>query len=163
MNKVYLLIGSNIGERSENLNNAAHSINKRIGRIICRSHIYETEPWGYQSKSSFYNQCLLSESDKEALTILYEIQSIEKEMGRVRDRHKITDRTIDIDILFFNDECINLKILKIPHPKIHERKFALIPLYEIAPDLIHPVFRQSIEQLLEECKDRLTVRKICYH
>lgn len=160
MNKVYLSLGSNKGDRYNNLNAAIEMINNRTGTIILRSDIYETEPWGYKSDKYFFNQCLLIESEMNAKTVLHEVLDIEKVSGRKNHGKKLSDRVLDIDILFFNNECIKTKDLVIPHPLLHKRRFVLVPLCEIAPDLIHPVFNKRIEQLLKECDDKLMVRMI---
>ncbi len=160
MNKVYLMIGSNEGDRQLNLLKAKELLSMRIGEIISISSIYETESWGYKSKTNFYNQCIILESNFQAIIILKEILEIEQKMGRLRHSNYLSDRIIDIDILFYNDECINLKDLTIPHPRLAERKFVLIPLTEIAPHLIHPVLGKSIDTILMECKDKLMVKKL---
>ncbi len=160
MNKVYLLSGSNAGERLIHLNRAKELIELRIGTLSQVSHIFETEAWGYVSDQSYYNQCLYLESALEPNSILNEILSIETEMGRKRSGKSYTDRIIDIDILFYNNEIIRTKELTIPHPRLHQRKFALVPLAEIAKDFVHPVFRKSIGQILENCEDKLKVIKL---
>jgi len=157
MNKVYLNTGSNDGDRLSNLYRAKEFIEHRIGNLISISHIYETEPWGYASIKSFYNQCLYLESTLEPENILMGIIGIEREMGRIRSGESYTDRIIDIDILFYNNLIINTKELTIPHPRLHERRFVLVPLAEIAEDFIHPVFEKSIIRLLQECEDSHSV------
>jgi 2-amino-4-hydroxy-6-hydroxymethyldihydropteridine diphosphokinase len=156
MNKIFLITGGNIGNRKKNLETAATLIEKRIGKIIKRSNIYETEAWGITNQPSFYNQVLLIESKLPAGKILDTILNIESEMGRIRTV-KNAARIIDIDILFFNDSIINEENLTIPHPEISNRKFVLIPLNEIAPQMLHPVSQKTLQQLLAECKDPLTV------
>jgi 2-amino-4-hydroxy-6-hydroxymethyldihydropteridine diphosphokinase len=160
MNKVYLISGSNIDDRLLNLVRAEELIAQQIGNPIRTSHIFDTESWGYESVNSFYNQCFFLESEMKAEIILKEILGIEKIMGRERHDGSYADRIIDIDILFFNDEVISTEKLTIPHPRLHERRFALAPLSEIAGDFIHPVFMKSIGQLLRECDDKLKVNKL---
>ena len=160
MNIVYLITGSNIGNRLLNLKKAEELIVQRIGNLISTSHIFETEAWGYTSVQFYYNQCFCLESGLGAELILKELLGIEREMGRKRRGGSYEDRIVDIDILFYNDEIINTKTLTIPHPKLHERKFVMVPLVEIAGDFIHPVFGKSIERLLLECDDKLKVTRV---
>ncbi|MGI8580555.1 MAG: 2-amino-4-hydroxy-6-hydroxymethyldihydropteridine diphosphokinase [Chitinophagaceae bacterium] len=159
MNLAYLLIGGNLGDRICNLGIAKSLIEKQLGDIVSVSSIYETAPWGINEQPDFFNQVLLIKTKLSPDKIMRSILSIEKKMGRVRSQ-KNASRIIDIDILFFNDEVIKLKNLTIPHPEIQNRKFVLIPLHEIAPDIIHPVFKQSIKNLLQASKDKLEVKPL---
>lgn len=159
MTEVYLSTGGNIGNRLNYLSKAKKEIQKRCGRILQQSSIYETGAWGMENQKSFLNQVLKIETMLEPEQILKSILQIEKELGRKRQL-KYGPRTIDIDILFFNDEVINLQGLKIPHPQMQNRRFVLVPLNEIAPDKIHPVFKKNLSQLLAECADPLTVNKL---
>ncbi|MEO8960933.1 MAG: 2-amino-4-hydroxy-6-hydroxymethyldihydropteridine diphosphokinase [Ginsengibacter sp.] len=156
MNTVFLITGGNIGNRKENLQTAAISIEEEIGEIIRSSKIYETEAWGLTSQSSFYNQVHIIKSELSADKILDTILKIEAKMGRVRTI-KNAARIIDIDILFFNDAIINKPNLIIPHPEINNRRFVLMPLEEVAPEMIHPVSKKNIKELLPLCKDTLKV------
>ena len=157
MNSAYLLIGGNLGDRIQNLADANRLIEEEIGEIIKMSSIYETAAWGITEQPDFLNQVLLVKTKLTAEKMMLVILSIEKKLGRIRTQ-KNASRIIDIDILFFNNEIINKPQLTIPHPELQNRKFALIPLNEIAPDLIHPVFKQSIKNLLSTSKDTLPVR-----
>ncbi len=154
MNALYLITGSNIGDRKKNLKIAANAIEKETGNIVKRSSIYETEPWGNIDQASFYNQVLLVESPFSATEIMKKILVIEKKMGRIRTI-KNAARIIDIDILFFNNEVINEPSLVIPHKEIANRRFVLMPLNELSPELIHPVLKKSIRELLTICNDPL--------
>lgn len=159
MNAAYLLIGGNLGNRVHNLAKARMNIENDLGAIIKVSSIYETASWGITEQPDFLNQVLLIQTKFSAEEIMQSILSIENKMGRIRTE-KNASRIIDIDILFFNDEIINQKDLTIPHPEIQNRKFALIPLNEIAPHFLHPVFKQSIQNLLSTSKDKLEVRPL---
>lgn len=156
MNKIFLITGGNIGDRKKNLQTAALLIEKNIGKIIESSSLYETEAWGNNNQPSFYNQVHIIESKFSAEQIMDKILQIEKEMGRIRTI-KNAERIIDIDILFFNDEIINLANLIIPHTEISNRKFVLMPLNELSPKMIHPVLKKTINELLSLCKDTLKV------
>lgn len=159
MNAAYLLIGGNIGNRGENLSEARAHIENGIGEIIKTSSIYQTASWGITEQPDFLNQVLLVNTKFSAEETMQLILSVENKMGRVRTQ-KNASRIIDIDILFFNYEIISDQNLTIPHPEIQNRKFALIPLNEIAPDFIHPVFKQSIRNLLSTSKDKLEVNPL---
>jgi len=159
MNKIFLITGANIGDRRKNLETAAAFIKERIGKIIKHSSIYETEAWGNNDQSAFYNQVFFLESDFSAEQTMEEILKIEKEMGRVRTT-KNAARIIDIDILFFNDEIINSPNLIVPHKEISNRRFVLMPLNELAPTHIHPVLKKNMEELLSSCKDPLKVTRL---
>ena len=159
MNSTYLLIGGNLGNRIENLAMARSLIEKELGKIIKVSSIYETAAWGITKQPDFLNQILLIKTKFSPEKMMQLILSIENKMGRVRTQ-KNASRIIDIDILFFNDEIISNENLTIPHPEIQNRKFALIPLNEIASDLVHPVFKQSIKNLLSTSKDKLQVKPL---
>ena len=156
----YLLAGTNLGDRLNNLLSARENISGNIGEIISFSHIYESAPWGFRSDNPFYNQAFCVKTSLSVTAILQLIHQIEREAGRVRTSGKYTDRTIDIDILLFGDKIIKAKNLIIPHPFLHLRRFALAPMAEISPDVIHPVFKKSISQLLAECNDKIRVKKL---
>jgi 2-amino-4-hydroxy-6-hydroxymethyldihydropteridine diphosphokinase len=156
MNKIFLIVGGNLGNRKKNLQTAATFIDEQIGAIIQSSKIYETEPWGLTDQPAFYNQIHLVKSKLNAQTIIDTILKIEEKMGRVRTI-KNAARIIDIDILFFNEEIINEPNLVVPHREIPNRRFVLMPLNEIAPLMIHPVLKKNISELLSTCKDQLKV------
>ncbi len=159
MNKGYLLIGGNLGDRKLQLEKATAWIETECGTIIRRSHLYETEAWGNKIQPPFLNQALLVNTACSALELLDLLLRIEKKMGRKRTE-KFGPRNIDIDILLFNSELIQTSGLEVPHPQLVNRRFALEPLNEIASDLIHPVKEKTIHDLLKDCKDPLRVWKL---
>ena len=156
---LYLLTGSNLGNRLANLNRAYKMVNDQIGEILNCSSIYETQAWGFVHKNSFLNQALYLQTEIDVFQVLDKIQLIEKEFGRKRRGTGYEARIIDIDILFYNQSIITKEKLTVPHPLIQQRRFTLLPLAEIAPDLIHPILNNSIINLLNNCTDSLDVIK----
>ena len=156
----YIGLGSNLGNREENLSNALNRIRKLAGNIATASSFYETEPWGFQTENKFLNMVVEIETSLDPVALLQTLLDIEKSMGRVRANKKYSSRIIDIDILFYESLVFEDRNLKIPHPLIRERRFTLVPLAEIAPDFIHPVLKKSISSLLESCQDNSNVRKL---
>lgn len=159
MNKIYILLGTNLGNRLENLANSIQLLNEKVGRVILTSSIYETAPWGNEDQPPFLNQVVLIETPLNPQDLLASTQTIEYQLGRKRIQHWGA-RTIDIDILYYNDDIIDETNLQIPHPQIQHRLFTLKPLAEIAPDFMHPNFELTNLQLLQNCLDRLEVKKI---
>lgn len=159
MNKAYLLTGGNIGDREEQLATARQLISQACGTITGSSSLYETAAWGNTDQPAFLNQALAIETMLTARQLLRHILKIERQMGRVR-KEKYGPRIIDIDILLFNNEIHNYPLLKLPHPELQNRRFALLPLGEIAAETVHPVFHLTIEQLLAACTDVLEVKRI---
>ena len=153
MSKVYLSIGSNKGNRSVLINKAIDEIEKKIGKIISRTSIYQSKSWGFDS-NDFYNLSLLIDTDIEPQSLLINLKKIEKSMGREDIDGSYSDRFIDIDILFYDNIIIDSEDLKIPHPKIEIRKFVLVPMLEIADDYVHPILNKTIRQLDNECDDQ---------
>lgn len=147
-----------MGTRELQLEKALDILNAKCGRVVRASSIYETSAWGKTDQPDYLNQALLLETAQNARQLLRNILKAEKEMGRVR-KNKYDPRVIDIDILFFNNEVINYSFLTVPHPEIQNRRFALLPLAEIAPDILHPIFGTSVSMLLSKCTDPLEVRK----
>ena len=158
MNKTYLLLGSNMGNSQQQLSIAIKNITQKIGGVIRKSKLYTTAAWGNTNQPDFLNQVIVVETKHTALQTIKTILGIEEEMGRVRTK-KNAPRIIDIDILFFNKEIIAEKILTVPHPKIQNRRFVLIPLNELSPNFKHPVIKKTIHQLLVNCYDTLDVKK----
>lgn len=160
MTKLYVLLGGNLGDKEKIFSEARINLHNLVGEITAQSAVYETEPWGFESTDLFWNQVLEIATSLSPEAVLQETQKTEFELGRIRKSNQYDSRIIDIDILFYGDEIIELPNLIIPHPRIQERKFVLIPLNEIAPDLKHPVFQKTIRQLLDECTDHLRVEKV---
>ncbi len=159
MPDVYLILGSNLGDRIENLKKATDHICRDIGKIVARSSIYETEPWGFNHESNFINQILRINTSLKPLEVLGKILKIEKLYGRRIKNKKYTAREMDIDILFYNNKIIKSDKLIIPHPCIRERMFVLVPMAELQPDFIHPLLQKPISYLKETCSDRRWVRE----
>ncbi|MFT3911240.1 MAG: 2-amino-4-hydroxy-6-hydroxymethyldihydropteridine diphosphokinase [Ferruginibacter sp.] len=159
MNKTYLLLGSNMGNSKQQLANACKHIKQSIGKIVRQSALYKTAAWGNTDQPDFINQVIVVETSLTAADCMNTILRIEKDMGRIRTV-KNAPRVIDIDILFFNKDIINTKLLQLPHPFIQERRFVLVPLNELSPRFIHPVFNKTVSLLLKECPDKLDVKKI---
>lgn len=157
MNKAYLLTGSNMGNREEHLSNARNLL-QEAGEITAASSLYETAAWGKTDQPAFLNQSLALDTALNAKQLMRRILKMEKQLGRIREE-KYGPRIIDIDILLFNEEVHNYAFLKLPHPEMQNRRFALLPLSEIAPAIIHPVFKKNILALLADCKDELEVKK----
>ena len=152
MNEVYLQLGSNIGDRLDNLDQSIKIITERIGNVLEKSSVYESTPWGVENQRNFLNQVIFLKSNFDPYTILDLVLQIEKDMGRIRIE-KWGERIIDIDILFIDDLIIESENLCIPHEFIAKRKFVLQPMCEIASGFIHPKLNKTISQLLEECID----------
>jgi len=154
MIKVFLSLGSNLGNKWENLAKAIKEIEFSIGKVNSISGIYETEAWGFECKSNFLNQVILIETEIDPIHLIHFCLEIERKMGRVRSENgNYESRIIDIDILFYGESIVDDNNLTIPHPHLHKRRFILEPLNEIAPDLIHPVLEKSISELLATCSD----------
>jgi len=139
MNTIVLLLGGNLGNKLENLSKARLMIENMLGRVIQKSSIYGSEPWGFISTEIFFNQVIVIESELNPFETINKLQNIEDILGRIRDSNKWISRTMDIDILFFNSEIINNDKLTIPHKLMQDRRFVLFPLHEIMKDFIHQV------------------------
>ena len=159
MNIAYLLIGGNLGNRSANLKKAILLIDQTCGKIIQSSAIYETAAWGLTNQPSFFNQAIKLQTNLAPELLMEQLLAIEKKMGRVRSK-KLGPRIIDLDMLFYNQIILNTDLLVLPHPAIAERRFALLPLTEIASNFLHPVHKKTIEDLLLACPDQLDVQKM---
>ena len=156
---IYLLLGSNQGDRLTNLKEARQLLNERIGGLVRSSSLYLTAAWGDIEQPNFYNQVVEMKTELFPAKLLEHILEIELLMGRTRSE-KWGPRLIDIDILYYSDLKLDSQTLVIPHPQIQNRRFALEPLAEIAPGFIHPVLLATQQELLEKCTDRLAVTRI---
>ena len=143
---VYLALGSNMGDRAAHLKMAVGNLAPQM-ILKAKSPIYETPPWGYTNQDAFLNQVVKVETYLEALPLLKHLKRLEKALGRA-PTVKNGPRVIDIDILFFDDVAIDSPPLSVPHPRLHERAFVLVPLADIAPDFVHPVLRQTVKELM---------------
>lgn len=157
VNQAVLLLGTNRGNRRQNLLKAIHLISG-YSTTEKSSGIYETAAWGNESQEAYYNQVVVVRTEYDAKSFMKILLAIEREMGRVRTK-KWEPRIIDIDILYFNSDVINEKELTVPHPLLQERRFTLIPLVEILPDFIHPLLKKTSMELLELCKDTGEVKE----
>ncbi len=161
MKPVLFSLGSNLGDREFNLVRALNLLEKHIGEMSLMSMIYETEPWGFSAENNFYNACALFETDLKPFEILNVIKSVEEEMGRVRlNTPGYDSRIIDIDIIFYSDFVFYSDQLQIPHPLMHKRNFVLIPLLDIAPFYVHPLFNRTVYDLSLMSEDTTSVLKI---
>jgi 2-amino-4-hydroxy-6-hydroxymethyldihydropteridine diphosphokinase len=145
---VYIALGTNLGDRRANLRAAIRSLPPKV-IVMAESHIYETPPWGYEDQPAFLNMVVKAQTDLEPEPLLAYLKQIEVELGREQN-FRWGPRLIDLDILFYDDLVIDSASLMIPHPRLHERAFVLVPLKDIAPDLLHPVLRRNIQELLAE-------------
>jgi 2-amino-4-hydroxy-6-hydroxymethyldihydropteridine diphosphokinase len=159
MINVFLLLGSNLGERHLFLNEAIAYINNDIAPVLKISSIYETQSWGKTDAPDYLNQVIALQTDLSAHEVLEKALHIETILGRQREE-RWGSRTIDIDILFYGQAIINEPGLQIPHPQLHNRRFTLEPLAELAPEFVHPVLNKNILQIKSELKDSLIVKKL---
>lgn len=157
MNKAYLLLGSNEGDRLLWLSKGV-SLLKNRSTLLATSAIYSTAAWGVEDQPDFLNMAICIETTLTPQQLLEDILNIEKQLGRQRTV-KWGQRILDIDILFYNDDIVDEPTLSIPHPFIQYRRFALVPMNDIAPDLLHPKLNKTITQLLVDCEDKLQAEK----
>jgi len=160
MRLLYLILGGNIGDRETILQKAIQYLVDDVGDIFQISSLYETEPWGMTNADCFLNQAVIFKTKLSAFDILDKVLKIEEKLGRKRNSHVIgyEPRPIDIDILFLDSEIIQTSQLIIPHPEIQNRNFVLVPLCEIDKDFIHPVFHETLIDLLNKCNDPLKTK-----
>ena len=157
--EIYLLLGTNLGDRAANLRTATQRIEQVAGPIVAASAWYETAAWGVLGQPSFYNQVVRVETSLGHEPLLHALQAIEQQLGKVKLGHW-RERLIDLDILYYGNRLVCTPFLTLPHPELQNRRFTLVPLCEIAPQWVHPVLGKTQEQLLEECADGLGVRRV---
>jgi 2-amino-4-hydroxy-6-hydroxymethyldihydropteridine diphosphokinase len=157
--QAFISLGSNLGDRLQFLKSAVEQIGLRLGKVIKESKVYEAAAWGHTKQPDFYNQVIEIETELSPAQLLQGCLEIEKSLGRERSI-LWGERTIDLDILLYDGRSVKLENLNIPHPYLHLRNFVLVPLCEIAPDLIHPTLELTIKQLLERCADKLDIKAI---
>ncbi|MDP4240171.1 MAG: 2-amino-4-hydroxy-6-hydroxymethyldihydropteridine diphosphokinase [Bacteroidota bacterium] len=151
MSLAYLGLGTNLGNKAQNLHNAVTALQDETGRVLGVSSYYTSKPWGFKSENMFLNAVVLVETSLQPLDLLAKTQEIERKLGRTsKSADGYSDRVIDIDILMYDNRIIDLPDLKIPHPLLATRDFVLIPFAELAPDLIHPLSGKSLIELRDE-------------
>lgn len=151
-NTVFLLLGGNLGEPSVTFEAARAGISAQYGGIVEASSVYETAPWGVVDQPVFLNQVVVIQTHYHPIDVLQFTQKLEKTLGRER-RQRWGPRMIDIDVLYYGDVVMTMPELCVPHPRLHQRRFTLVPLVEIAPHFLHPKLRLTNQQLLEVCED----------
>ncbi|WP_407526938.1 2-amino-4-hydroxy-6-hydroxymethyldihydropteridine diphosphokinase [Lacibacter sp. MH-610] len=156
MHKAYILLGSNRGRRKDYLKKAKRLVQTYAGTILKESSIYETAAWGKTDQKAFLNQVIVITTDLAAEKLMQSLLDIEQQLGRIRTE-KFGPRTIDLDILFFDELVMKSKLVTLPHPAIQDRRFVLVPLTELSPRKIHPVYKQTVTALLKKCTDTLAV------
>ena len=162
MERCFILFGSNMGDKNRIYVQACLLINNRCGRIVAQSSAYESEPWGFEAKEWFLNRLIVVETELEPEEMMRRLLDIETELGRVRhpEAGGYTSRTADLDILYYGSRIVLTDSLTIPHPRLHQRRFALLPLCEVEPEFVHPAFNLTQTELLMRCLDIAEVRKI---
>ena len=162
MERCLILFGSNMGDKNKIYTQACLLINNRCGRIVAQSSAYESEPWGFEAKEWFLNRLIVVETELEPEAMMRQLLGIEAELGRVRhpETGGYTSRTADLDILYYGSRIVLTDSLTIPHPRLHQRRFALLPLCEVAPDFVHPVLQMTQAELLQHCPDEGLVRRL---
>jgi 2-amino-4-hydroxy-6-hydroxymethyldihydropteridine diphosphokinase len=158
MNIVYLQLGSNLGDRKQLLQDAILAIEKRVGSLVDKSKVFESTPWRVEGQENYLNQIIKVKTILPAEDVLNIVLDIEKQLGRVRIE-KWGERLIDIDIIFYNDDIIETSNLCVPHKHMHERMFVLVPLNDLSPDLLHPIYNKTIKELIEVCRDTELVQE----
>lgn len=142
---VYLALGSNLGDRLANLKQAINSLTPQMD-VKAKSHVYETPPWGYEDQPTFLNQVIKAKTYLDPEPLLKHLKRLEVALGR-KETVRNGPRVIDIDILFYDDIVLNESTLTIPHPRLHERAFVLLPLMDIDPELVHPVNKKTVREM----------------
>ncbi|MDA3904548.1 MAG: 2-amino-4-hydroxy-6-hydroxymethyldihydropteridine diphosphokinase [Bacteroidales bacterium] len=162
MHKIVILLGSNRGDSKNLILKAKYLLESKLGTFLKASSLYESEAWGFKSDNAFLNQVLVFKTQLKIQEILKIALDIENELGRIRSHNGYASRTMDIDLLFYDNLTIEEVDLQIPHPRLHLRRFTLEPLGEIMPDFVHPKLHKTIRELLVSCKDDLNTTKLEY-
>jgi 2-amino-4-hydroxy-6-hydroxymethyldihydropteridine diphosphokinase len=158
MHNCFILLGSNTGNSRQLLNKAIAAIEKQAGTVIQRSSVYRTEAWGFHSPDDFLNMVIQIKTRLSPDELLTQLLATEATLGRQRNGTKgYSSRSIDIDILFYDEMILEQNHLTLPHPRLHLRRFTLVPMNEIAPEMTHPVFGKKMHELLDACNDKLAV------
>ena len=162
METCFVLFGSNMGDKKAIFDQACLLINNRCGHVVQVSSAYESEPWGFEAKEWFLNRLIIVETELEPEEMMRQLLDIEAELGRVRhlDAEGYSSRTADLDILYYGSRIVLTESLTIPHPRLHQRRFTLLPLCEVAPEFVHPAFNLTQTELLKRCFDFSEARKI---
>lgn len=152
---VFVLLGSNLGDRELLVNQGCKIIEERCGEIVAESRLYESEPWGFQSEHWFLNQVVKVKTWLLPDEMMRQLLEIEKVLGRDRStpHEGYVSRPMDLDILYFGNQIVDTQLVTAPHPRLHQRRFTLLPLCDIAPDFVHPTMKKTNLQLLDECQD----------
>ena len=160
---VFVLLGSNLGDRELLVNQACKIMGERCGEIVAKSRLYESEPWGFQAEHWFLNQVVELKTSLSPDALMTELLAIEKELGRDRTtpHEGYVSRPMDLDILYWGrDLIVEKQHVIVPHPRLHQRKFTLLPLCDVAPDYVHPILKKTNRQLLDECQDTGIVKTL---
>lgn len=159
--RAYLSLGSNLGDRIEILRQALAKLNQKAGDVVKLSSVYETEPVGFHSKDQFLNICIELHTSYDPFELLAITNNIEHELGRKKEKNNVYEsRTLDIDVILFNDLTIETEVLSVPHPRFQERLFVLIPLNDIAKDLVVPQFNMTIGELLNNIQSKHSIKQL---
>lgn len=156
---IYLLLGTNLGNRAANLQQATQRVREAVGPVAEASSCYETAAWGMTEQPAFYNQVVRVETALGHEALLRTLQQIEQQLGKVKVGHW-RERLIDLDILYYGNRVVRTPWLTLPHPQLQNRRFTLVPLAEIVPRFVHPVLGKSQRQLLDACEDKLAVKQV---
>ena len=158
--QLILSLGGNLGNKALIFSETSNLIENKIGNVVKASPVYETPPWGFETENRFWNQVLVVETSLDPIEVLQKIRVIEKHFGRERKAGIYLSRKMDIDILFYDNEIIQTEKLTIPHPLMEKRRFVLVPLCDILPDLVHPENGKLLREMLAECSDTSEVKRL---
>ena len=153
MQEVTFILGANLSNKEEVINLAISFLEWNIGALMSKSSLYESPAWGYESTNDYLNQVVVFKSELAPEVILEKAMRIEKVLGRKRESEGYADRVIDIDILTIEAQIINTENLIVPHPRLHLRRFCLLPLAEVKPDWEHPILKQTVSEMISNCTD----------